>query len=396
MINREIVYERNVSRSYMKIPAVAEASFDEKMMLKKHLPGLLPVEKCFVNGVGQYWYNISGKQALDTYCKMKTIGASFIEKMILSICSQFEILEWNLINMNCLVLDPELIFIGNGSEEIVFTVYPGSKHEVFSELQQLMEYLLTKVDHKDKDAVHAAYEIYEMTLNESYSIMDIKDAILDARGKAKEDKTTDGKSLITENNSTDTQQKEAVKIKRFTQEISTPIPAKQETKRSVLERIKELWNKWKGLLEKTPAELIPKIKKSKKAAEPEIVYPTEPQEEELSFQRPEIHPTICLSQAGRGPRGMLMYEGREHYPDFQIGELTCTIGKGEGVQLLIDKETISRFHAKIECLEHQYYIEDLNSTNGTFVNEEALLYKKQKQLKENDVIRFADVRYRFM
>lgn len=386
MINREIVYERNVSRSYMKIPAGIDASFDERMMLKKHLSGLLPVEKCYVNGAGQYWYNISGKQALDTYCKMKTIGVTFIEKIILSICNQLEILEWNLIDVNCMVLDPELIFIGNGSEEILFTIYPGSKHEVFSELQQLMEYLLTKVDHKDKDAVHAAYSIYEMTLNESYSIMDIKDAILDARGKAKEEQQVELCESIQED------------IPRTMKKEPEVIPStKQKKKRKNSSKSESWWRSIIKLLNKTPSELITKKerKMANKVEETQIVYPTETEPERI--QTPlEIHPTVCLSMGGKGLRGYLIYEGFDNYPNFQIQGDSCTIGKEAGVELLLDKETISRVHAKIECLENKYYIEDLNSTNGTFINEEPLIYKKRVQLKENDMIRFADVRYRFL
>lgn len=396
MINREIIYERNVSRSYMKIPAGIDASFDERMMLKKHLSGLLPVEKCYVNGAGQYWYNISGKQALDTYCKMKTIGVTFIEKIILSICNQLEILEWNLIDVNCMVLDPELIFIGNGSEEILFTIYPGSKHEVFSELQQLMEYLLTKVDHKDKDAVHAAYGIYEMTLNESYSIMDIKDAILDARGKAQEEKETQEVTRGQEENSSE-RKREAVS-KTIKKEVSKSEEEKKKRRIGDFLKLKELWNKIVQLLNKTPAELMTKKdKKADKIEEVQVVYPTRAEEnEKTQIQVQEIHPTVCLTQPGKGARGFLMYEGMEHYPDFQIQGMSCTIGKEEGVELFLDRETISRMHAKIEYLEKNYYIEDLNSTNGTFLNEEPLIYKKRVQLKENDIIRFADVRYRFL
>lgn len=153
MINREITYERNVSRSYMKIPACLESSFDEEIMLKKEISGFLQVEKCYLNGMGQYWYNITGKQALDSYTKMKSIGIGFIEKLLLNICSQMEKLEWNLLGTHCLVLEPELIFVTNGSEEIYFTLYPENKGEVHTELMKLMEYLLTRLDHTDTEAV---------------------------------------------------------------------------------------------------------------------------------------------------------------------------------------------------------------------------------------------------
>lgn len=134
-----------------------------------------------MDGEGQYWYNISGKQSLDMYCRVKEVDISFIEKLIMSICSEMEILEWNLIQTNCLMLDPELIFITNSNQEIIFTVYPGGSGTIETEFQQLMEFLLTKVDHKDTRAVKAAYGIYEKTLLDGYSITDIRDEIVRTR-----------------------------------------------------------------------------------------------------------------------------------------------------------------------------------------------------------------------
>ena len=181
MINREIVYERNLTGSFMKIAAGIHAGLDEKLMLRRKLPGLLAVEKAYMDGEGQYWYNISGKQSLDMYCRVKEVDISFIEKLIMSICSEMEILEWNLIQTNCLMLDPELIFITNSNQEIIFTVYPGGSGTIETEFQQLMEFLLTKVDHKDTRAVKAAYGIYEKTLLDGYSITDIRDEIVRSR-----------------------------------------------------------------------------------------------------------------------------------------------------------------------------------------------------------------------
>jgi pSer/pThr/pTyr-binding forkhead associated (FHA) protein len=63
---------------------------------------------------------------------------------------------------------------------------------------------------------------------------------------------------------------------------------------------------------------------------------------------------------------------------------------------MIAKDTISRYHARIECENSDYYLEDLNSTNGTFVNEKQLTYKEKRKLESNDIIRFADVKYRFV
>ena len=59
---------------------------------------------------------------------------------------------------------------------------------------------------------------------------------------------------------------------------------------------------------------------------------------------------------------------------------------------------VRKGYVQLPELDHDgetYYIEDLNSTNGTFVNDEPLAYKERRKLNSNDMIRFADVRYRF-
>jgi pSer/pThr/pTyr-binding forkhead associated (FHA) protein len=71
------------------------------------------------------------------------------------------------------------------------------------------------------------------------------------------------------------------------------------------------------------------------------------------------------------------------------------IGNGSEADAVIDRDTISKLHARIDREESTFYIEDLNSTNGTFVNEEPLAYKERRKLQQNDIVSFADIRYRF-
>lgn len=63
------------------------------------------------------------------------------------------------------------------------------------------------------------------------------------------------------------------------------------------------------------------------------------------------------------------------------------IGRKEG-NLVLQDDTISRMHAKIFFSNGIYYIEDLNSTNGTFINERKI---RQQQLNNNDVIRVGNI-----
>lgn len=362
MINREITYERDVHKSYMKIPAVLETCLDEKLIFKKDYQGILPMEKCYVNGSGQYWYNISGKQALDAYCRVNAINQNFFENLILRICSQLEILEWNLIDTGCLVVDPELIFVNHSGEDVSFILYPSTNGNFFDELQQLMEYLLTKLNHGDKEGVHEAYRIYEMTLTKGYSIHDLKKAILEEKEKVP------------------IQQNENIPAKDIVEEVEVP---------KEIDIFQEIEKKIQQLVEKTKDILW---KKDNKEEVPWVVDPEDELEEELVT----VHPTVCLAATVGVPQGILIHDGAGNYPDFELSQESCVVGKNTRVKLHINRETISQFHAKIDYWEKNYYIEDLNSTNGTFVNEEVLSYKEKRVLSQGDIIRFADVKYRFL
>lgn len=416
MINREVIYDRNLTGSYMKIPVSIGHEFDERMMLRRKLPGLLPVERCYIDGTGQYWYNISGKQSLDTYCRIQKIGIDFMERMIISICSEIEILECNLLDQNCLLLDPEQVFVTNQNQEIIFAIYPGHHEQISSEFQQLMEYLLTKIDHMDQEAVRIGYAIYEKTLDEAYSIMDIRDEIIARRcertsaveaaaqvqWKSEAPVRSFDKEVLTEK---DVSFEEDMPGRKRYESLKTDNIRKQEEERQkhILDQlfgeIRRIYQEWRQNL----AELLGKDKKLQEAGREEakrapkqqdswIAYPDDPIPEE----KIQIHPTVCLGEYAVHPEGILMYEGTEQLQNLRITSQAVRIGKAEDAELRIEKDTISRYHARIDAKNKEYYIEDLNSTNGTYINDELLPYKEVRQLKSNDIIRFADVKYRFL
>lgn len=428
MINREIVYERNVTGCFMRIAAPIEAGVDERFLLRRKLPGILPVEKAYVNGGGQYWYNISGKQSLDTYCRVKEIRMEFVEQLIISVCSLLERMEWSLIRTDCLMLDPELVFVNNASREFVFTIYPGGTQKVEQEFQMLMEYLMKKVDHRDAEAVRAVYQIYEHTLDEGYQITDIRSLLFREKSRLKQDEewnrsfvSENGKQSMGKNNPANlkgevdryedtglrlsemhektikNQGAQKAKID-FKKGIRTDCVHKTQNGTSVWQVMKAKLVAWGILQESEHTQSINNTKlveeKRSKKRKSEVVYPD--LEEEMEPEPvPEIHPTVCLTSFNGQPRGELRYMGNEGFTDIMLKDDSIRIGYGKEADISINRETISQFHARVHKEEDGFYIEDLNSTNGTFVNEELLVYKEQRKLAYNDIVQFADIRYRF-
>jgi hypothetical protein len=389
----DIIYERKLSGSYMKIISDSEGGFDERMLQKQQIPGLLPMEICYLDGSRQYWYNISGKQSLDTFCHVKQVGQAFLEQLVHSVCDELQVLEQHLVDGNCLCLIPELVYVSIQTGEISFTAIPGRADDMVDGFRELLEYLLTKVDHKDTKAVQLAYDIYEKTLDEGYSINEIQDSILQAHilEEGKDGVSTGKQRLEYQERSetmqpaakTDSEDLEGQGVGKETDKIGLFLRFWKETI-CVKLRKPQKWKKekpiWKQEVKEEPEEW-------------KIIYPDDELQEEIHNR---IHPTICLSDFREHPEGLLLYEGYENFPNIRLEKNSLQIGHSEDSDIIIEKDTISRYHARIECEAQEYFLEDLNSTNGTFVNEKQLTYKEKRKLQSNDIIRFADVKYRFV
>lgn len=377
-MKHEIIYERDIHKSYMKLPSLEESNFDEKIILTKEISGTLPIKKQFIEKRGQYWYDISGKQALDSYCNVNTMDANLLERLMIQMLNLLEELEWNLINVDCLCLHAEFIFMGVAEQDFFFTLYPSTEQNIFQKLQAFMEYVLTKLDHSDTEGVHKAYQIYEFILRGDYTITDLRNIVIAGR---LEENEIEGRGVQEESN--------IVSVKTKKREDVFEAIAEEGTLDA---KIAALFEKALGILKIKLAKTI-KLPKEEKEKLPEIVYP---EDEELEEKRVTIHPTVCLTSMDGTPKGLLVYDGVEDFPDYELGQFMCVVGKSHRVKLQIEKDTISQFHAKIDWKDGIYYIEDMNSTNGTLVNEVMLNYKESRELHVGDIIRFADVKYRFL
>ena len=422
----EIEYERTLTGSYMKISAVDNPGFDEKIMLKNRIPGFLRVEKSHVDGKGQYWYEISGYQSLAGVCSLKKIDINFIEKIILTLCDQLDAMERNLLDSNYLFLDPDTVFVSNMDESIRYIIFPESYDSIAVCFRDLMEFLLTKLDHSSKDDVQFAYEIYEKTLDSEYNIRNIRDIII-MRRKEEAKRQIDLKSIVSLQSDNESQQN-AIDTENdgasYDNKEKADAPKKENNKfNSIIEKIVNIIGEYLGIdigklckrksrendkddRERHRSTKREKKKKSKynkkKQREELIVQPDVPEESDTQYikhEEPvfrEVHPTVCLSDYREHPQGMLLYEGYEGLNNIALKSDETRIGQASETDVVIDKPTISRFHACILREEGEFFLMDMNSSNGTYVNNKPIAYKEKYQLKINDIIRFADIKYRFV
>ena len=67
--------------------------------------------------------------------------------------------------------------------------------------------------------------------------------------------------------------------------------------------------------------------------------------------------------------------------------------KGRGIDIIINDPETSRKHCAIDIYENKFVIRDLESTNGTFINDTRV---KEDLLKEGDRIRIGNTLLTFV
>jgi len=63
-----------------------------------------------------------------------------------------------------------------------------------------------------------------------------------------------------------------------------------------------------------------------------------------------------------------------------------TIGRDPTNSITLDDMLASRFHAVVQKVRNDYFVEDLDSTNGTFVNGERIPANKYVRLAPSDTV----------
>lgn len=71
-----------------------------------------------------------------------------------------------------------------------------------------------------------------------------------------------------------------------------------------------------------------------------------------------------------------------------VGSQGLRIGRSNDNNLPLNHREISRQHLRIIWREDKYYVEDLNSSNGVFLNDERIESRDPRELKVGDTIRF--------
>ncbi len=90
---------------------------------------------------------------------------------------------------------------------------------------------------------------------------------------------------------------------------------------------------------------------------------------------------VVVAAMGREPKSELRIDG------------SATLGRSESADIRVDDPFASSAHARIFPRGQFMYIEDMGSTNGTYLNGRQL--RQPERLKVSDTVRIGDTEYRY-
>ena len=378
----EIEYRRTWNQSVMLITGhVEEENYELKMLKHNTVAGLLPVEEIQETGDFRFCYDITGKKSLECYLENNALNPVMIKKILENLIHLCREMERYLLKEEKLLLKEDMIFMDSREEQFYFCYYPDKEGELREEFGKLIEEMLPQLDHENREETEKVYAIYEKTREENYSLLNLQELFF----KEEENGGEVWKEYEIAGDET-----EAADLTVTNPQNSQKMDRISSIKKQMLQ-ILEKGISWlyRDKLNRKKKELsmpeipVPAIRKKQM---PQKIYPQEQDKNPLSEY---------TEKAITGAR--LMYLGGGEERDFVINKDVFLIGTDAlAVDGILKSRAAGEIQAKITKEEDIYYIEDMNSANGTLVNGEILIYKEVRRLKEGDRITFADISYRFL
>lgn len=104
--------------------------------------------------------------------------------------------------------------------------------------------------------------------------------------------------------------------------------------------------------------------------------------------------TMVISDLHKAPLvgWVVVLDGNDKGRDFRIRDGQNIMGSDPGCDIVIIHPTVSGKHASLRAKEGKFSLTDLDSTNGTSVNNNAIA---REEIKDNDHLRLGEVNLKF-
>lgn len=457
----QVNYQKDINHNYMTIQAEKEIDMDcypIRMLLGNEIASLISCRIQAVDGKRVFCYEVGSRETVESRFFKKKLTKEDIRFVMQGIFQVIQEMQAYLLDVNQLVILPELMYYDRGKHMLQFCYFPGYDHQIQEQIRSFLEQILPLIDHGDATAVAMGYGMYQKAIEKNFQLEQMKECLYKEEEVEKEQPRSEQKAEQMQKEEEIKTEEAAEKEKipwdtlifsclwtvallgicclrflGYLDFLTTPMILgififvmsavcinaflwKRQQKKG--NRGKKSWAEssalqasiqWPGKSEVDveqnmeakkeeqieAAKNMESLQKTAVSQETKSLHKTEDLQQTKTAQELDLGDTQPLPAIRLPENAWLISRETEKLPDIELtGDLTV-IGKAESVDVKILLPTVSRVHAKIWRDEEQYYLRDLDSRNGTFVNGNQISGKNNCRILPGDEVRFADAVYIF-
>ena len=455
----DISYRRDKDHNYMVLDAPGNITGDEyqvRMIIGNQIPHILKCNKRMMDGKAFFFYEITGMQPMFRKYEKTLLSLEDISELLHDIKKTLENADRYLLDENQILFEPEYLFFDVQKRQWNFCYLPSYQGNIANSFRVLSEYILKKLDHSDEQAVRLGYEIYSKASEENYRISEVLQLAYQTSKKEEQPETVmkeaSEESFVEEDILEERPQQGTAAAKKkeskiieqknappFSKEYGDDYEYAEESKASLrkeklagtkLAKVRSRSKKteaarsvnlkkaifillflftaavmigfllWQGVINQVQAGGIlflavgagAYMATLKKEELPEGFLKKKQEFDDFS----EDMGTSVLQEGENIQMAMLVSLRPEENTNILLYKDETRIGKeGRHADVCISQDVISRVHARIQKEEGEYYVTDLDSTNGTYVNGRRISGLDKVKLQQGDRVAFANVEYIF-
>lgn len=419
-------FYKDVYHEYMIIDQIStggDCRFEEQMMHNHELRGLLKFKIEYMNEKCQYYYDIHRMDSIEMQHKENRIHYCNLIDLFSQMRQLLDTLNDYLLTPDNLWLDSMGIYMDRDSQEYMFTYIPGLEKDFKIQFELFVTWLMKIIDHNEKDAVMLIYSLYKRISQET----DIISILENIKKDTQEEKILFKKEKAVEKAPHVKEDPPLFVVKE------EDFCDKKEDKETVVRKtyiyfgcavvlvvmgigLKDIlaaalrfavgiqiynWAVCGVFLAAASAVTILGIKELLISKSDDVKKGKRDFWDNV--QRPDyqtmLNDETTILEAKQMPESkkqllVLKRQGADNFENdiIYITKVPFIVGKQHDcVQYTLNENTISRRHFKIDFADGVYTIEDMASTNGTWLNDKRLKAHIPYALYHNDTIRAAGI-----
>lgn len=385
MLQTEFV--RNLNCNYERVfldKNPEEKRYQYCIVTKGGIRGLLPCSLRYINNQAFLYYDISSTQNVAQLYSVKKIGRQWLKDFLWGMSRIQHQMERFLLDDKNILWYPQQVYQDLEKNEFYFLYVPYYEGE--NGFQELLDYLVEHIDYTDDVLVECVFKMHEQfrNLGEAY----LHEQIFE-----------DGKKLDVTEEVIVRKEEVSIEQRDLREVVSEPeqageIYAKEgkDGKKGILYFLDGRRKKQKDEREHMQMQMEKVMLGSAVCEEPVYVNTGQGNVMDHTEREKELGRTMYMESPKNRTEDVQGLYSENDVLLKQIDRQTIILGKKKDeVDLILEDASVSRMHARITRTKEEIYVEDLNSTNGTYKNGLRLQPYEKRRLEKGDEIRLGKV-----